>query len=119
MTQEAVKKLKVWAITVVTIAGGITGIYEAFILIKKSMNETGKKIIQEHTIPVVKAEIKATVDSIFKHRTKSKSVGIRYVPEEDKLIYIHTNGKTYRPFLDVQEDAYYFINDDDEPEWCK
>ncbi len=119
MTQEAVKNLKIWITTGSAIIGSLFAIYEAFTYIKDSMDETAKEKIEFWTLPVVKSEIKATLDSIYKNRKYSKSIGLRFFPDENKLKYIHTNGKEYRPFLDQQQDLYYFINEENIEEWCK
>ena len=143
------KQPKVIITTIATIVGGIIATYEGYIKLSESMNETAKKKLEHYTLPIVKKEIKTTVDSIFTSRQvsfrstlasefeikeedvakfiadwyKSEAASIRiglYVNRETKkLYYIHTDGKEYRCFLDNQSDSYYFINDRDESEWCR
>lgn len=145
---ELFKKPAVIFSTIVGLIGGITGFYEAYVKIKDSMNETAREKIENYTIPVVKSEIKKTVDSIFSSQKVSFRdelakelnierdqvskfisewyasqdglyvVGLYYDKTYKKLFYIHTNGKEYRPFKDTSG-YYYFINDNDKPEYCK
>jgi hypothetical protein len=119
MTAEGLKQLKMWVIGLASVIGAGTAVYEFHI---KTM-ENIKKFVHEESAPIAKEEaekaIKATVDSIYSTTSKTIHVGLRYDPETGKVIYIHTNGKEYRAFLDMSNLDYYFINDNNESEWCK
>jgi hypothetical protein len=148
MTVDNVKKLKVYAVAFASVLGSIYGGLEAYKGIRKSMDETAKKKLESYTLPIVKTEIRKTVDSIFTSRKVSfreqlakelnltkeeiptflaswylqeqaiKSIGLFKDIKQEELYYIHTDLKRYRPFLD-ESGYYYFINKDNDTEWCK
>lgn len=119
MTNEGLKQLKMWVIGAAAVVGSATALYEFHL---KTMDNI-KKFVHEESAPIAKEEakkaIKFTVDSIYSTRDNSRSVGLRIDYLTKKVFYIHTNGNKYRAFLDTAQDAYYFINDDNQNEWCK
>jgi len=149
MTAEGIKQLKVVVTTIATILGGGIGVYEGYIHIAAGMNETAKKKIENYTKPVVKEMIQATLDSITENRSVSftealskklnvdksavveviskwykkeqrfSPVGLMLDLEVNKIVYIHTDGTKYRPFYSAEQSQYYFINSEDQVEWCK
>jgi hypothetical protein len=119
MTAEGVKQLKIWLTSAGALIGSGIGLYEGFMYITESMDQTAKEKIEQFTLPVVQREIAFTVDSIFASRDNSFHVGLRVDPESKKVFYIHTNGIHYRAFFDSSHDKYYFINENNQTEWCK
>lgn len=145
-----VAKVKEYKMIIISFLGifGFTGT-NVGLWFKESMDRTAAEKIEQHTLPVVKREIYATLDSMMKAKKTSfrqqiadkmryekndvadsltlwwKSeigtfhVGIYYDATARKLMYIHTNGKKYRTFYDNEQDLYYFINEQDREEWCK
>ncbi len=108
-----------WVIGVAGLAGSITALYNFHL----NMMENIKEFVHKESAPIAHKvalrEIKATVDSIYSVRENTIHVGLRYDPEAKKVRYTHTNGAMYRAFYDSAQDKWYFINDNNIPEWCK
>lgn len=45
-------------------------------------------------------------------------VGLKANKDNDRIMYLHTNGEIYRALLNT-EGYYYFVNDQNQPEYCR
>jgi len=142
-----VKEYKILIVSFLSLFGLTGGGLTTWVM--DSMDKTAANKIEQHTLPVVKREIYFVLDSMMKAKKTSfrqevgdkmgfekddvadsltywwrselgrYNVGLFFEPIDGRIMYIHTNGRKYRAFFDDDQDGYYFINDDDESEWCK
>lgn len=62
---------------------------------------------QRETMPLVR-DLKSTTD-----------VGLKVNKNNGRVMYMHLNGHPYRAFKDTVTGRYYFINDNNQSEYCK
>jgi hypothetical protein len=119
MTTEAIKKVKIYITSIAGILASIYGVYEGYSAISHNIDEIVKDKVQHYSKPLINKRIKFTVDSMVSKRSNKIRIGLFIDMNDGRLKYKHTNQHVYRPFLDEQQDDYYFINDDNLSEWCK
>ena len=149
MTAEALKSLKIWITTGITIGGGIFASYEGYLKVSENIDKAVKEKVEQYSKPIINAKIKSTLDSVMSARQvsfretlgneigvakedvveviadwylserKEIKVGLYYNVESGRLHYIDVDGERYRPFPLDSLDAFYFIDHNHRRRWCK
>ena len=149
MTAEAIKSLKIWITTGITIGGGIFASYEGYLKISENIDKAVKEKVEQYSKPIISRKIKSTLDSVMSARKvsfretlgkeigidkdevvhviadwynaekKEIKVGLYYNTDSKRLHYIDIDGEKYRPFPDDSLDAFYFIDHNHRTKWCK